>query len=529
MASAAVACSCAREREVEVRRPRPVAFVDRLWNPAEVTSIDPAEAAVREPLPHARAGIGRAPSAERDVAARVLLVLALAVGLLRFFRLGEWSLWFDEAATWTDAHISLEDREISNPIGYRLIQAAVNLLGGVPDELSLRALPALLGWCVIPLAWWTFRPFAGSRRSAAAALFLASSSWHVYWSQNARFYTMAQFVSLAGAAFVLRGLWKGKGWLAALGLSIAGSAALLHPSAGLVLPALAVAPWATRAVDRATSRAWARPALAMIALLALGLVVRLDWVRETWRNYQLHKSESNPAHFILTCGFYFTPVWLAAAAVGVAWAAWRRDAFHSFAAAVVVLVVAAGLAMSMSARISAQYVFVVLPWVAILAAAPLAAAPSISTSPRTAVQAAWIAVIVLPTLVATALYFTVRKGERPQWREAYEYVWNQREENDLVLGMEATVGEFYLAPRRTDLRQPVHVTWLDKWRARLPEVWARHARRAWYILNPEQLLDWDPRDADDFRAFLRQECRLVKCFPLYVESRDLSVWIYIRD
>ena len=60
----------------------------------------------------------------------------------------------------------------------------------------------------------------------------------MYWSQNARFYTMAQFISLAGAALVLRGLWRGRAWLAALGLAIAGSAALLHPSAGLMLPAL---------------------------------------------------------------------------------------------------------------------------------------------------------------------------------------------------------------------------------------------------------------------------------------------------
>jgi hypothetical protein len=184
--------------------------------------------------------------------------------------------------------------------------------------------------------------------------------------------------------------------------------------------------------------------------------------------------------------------------------------------------------MSMSARISAQYVFVVLPWIAILACAPLEAAPGDGRQ-RSAFASAWVCILVLPTLVNTALYFTVRKGERPQWREAYEFVWNQREPDDLVLGMAATVGELYLAPQRTDLRQTMHVTWLDRWRARLPEVWARHARRAWYVLNPEELLDWEPRDADDFRAYLREQCRLVKCFPLYVESRDLSVWVYIRD
>jgi 4-amino-4-deoxy-L-arabinose transferase-like glycosyltransferase len=452
----------------------------------------------------------------------------LVVGLLRFFRLGQWSLWFDEAATWTDAHVSLEGGEITNPLGYRLISAVVDLLGGVPDEVSLRLLPAVMGWCVIPLTWWTFKPWVGSRRASAAALLVAASAWHVYWSQNARFYTIAQFLSLLGAAFVLRGVWRGRTWLAAVGMAVAGAGALFHPSAGLMLPALALAPWLMKLARWPIPRSATRPALALLALLALGLVLRFDWLRTTWENYSRQKGQSNPAHFVLTSGFYITPLWLTGAFVGAVWAIWRRDAMFLLVGVVALLVIAAGLVMSMLARISAQYVFVVLPWIALLACAPLEDAALLGAQ-RTAAACAWLALLVLPTLVSTGLYFTVRKGERPQWREAYEYVWNQREADDLILGMEATVGEFYLAPRRTDLRQPVHVAWLDKYRAHSPEIWARHARRAWYILNPEQLLDWDPRDADAFRAFLRQQCRLVKCFPLYVESRDLSVWIYIRD
>jgi hypothetical protein len=350
----------------------------------------------------------------------------------------------------------------------------------------------------------------------------------VYWSQNARFYTMAQFLSLAGAAFVLRGLWSGRIWLGVVGAVAAGAGALFHPSAGLMLPALGLAPWIMRILRWPLPSAATRPALALLALLAIGLALRFEWLRTTWETYARQKGQSDPAHFVLTSGFYLTPLWLSGALVGTAWALRQRDAFHLFAACVAVLVMAAGLAMSMLARISAQYVFVVLPWVAVLACGPLEAV-RVEGRTRTSAAGAWILVLVLPTLVGTALYFTVRKGERPQWREAYEFVWNQREPDDLILGMEATVGEFYIAPGRTDLRQTVHVAWLDRWRARLPETWARHARRAWYILNPEQLLDWDPRDADDFRAFLREQCRLVKCYPLYVESRDLSVWVYIRD
>jgi 4-amino-4-deoxy-L-arabinose transferase-like glycosyltransferase len=506
--------------------PSRVAFVGQLCKSAEVSSSEPATAGVF------RASEGLAhDSLERDVPARLLLAAALIVGLLRFFRLGQWSLWFDEAITWTDAHVSLEGAEITNPLGYRAIAGVVRWLGGVPDEFSLRLLPALLGWCVVPATWWAFKPWAGARRAAAAALLVAASSWHVYWSQNARFYTMAQLVALVGGGILLRGLWNGRAWLAALGLAVAGLGAFLHPSAGLILPAFALAPWLMMLARAPLPRASRKPALVVSALLVAALLVRIDWVVTTWETYQRQKGQagqSDPAHFVLTSGFYITPLWLTAAAIGGACALRRRDLFHVFASSVIVLVLAAGLVASVRARVSAQYVFVVLPWVAVLACAPLELAEGASSRPS-AWFVGWLALLVLPTITTTALYFTVRKGERPQWREAYEFVWNQREPDDLILGMEASVGELYLAPRRTELRYPLHVTWLDTWRSRMPEIWAQHSRRAWYILNPEQLLDWNPRDADDFRAFLREQCRLVKCFPLYVESRDLSVWIYIRD
>src|SRR5206468_3522496 len=106
-----------------------VAFVDRLWNAAEVTaagsstgpsagppaprpSASPSASPLEGPLAGAGARAARAqdPGAvvgsgtggRSDRAARWILLAALAIGLLRFFRLGEWSLWFDEVITWSD-------------------------------------------------------------------------------------------------------------------------------------------------------------------------------------------------------------------------------------------------------------------------------------------------------------------------------------------------------------------------------------------------------------------------------------------
>lgn len=474
--------------------------------------------------------------AENASGARLVLLAALVLGLARFWRLGEWSLWIDEALTWTDYYVGIEGGEIQNPLGYHLVHWTVGLWGGLPDEFTLRVLPALAGFLAIAATAWAFRPLAGARASALAALFVAASSWQIYWSQTARFYTLAELVSLVGVGFYLRGFASARLVLALAGLGLTASAAAFHPSAALVLVPMLVAPWIAARRTREPLGARARVLRGTwIAALVVGLA-GAAWAHKALSYYLIQKGSRDPfelgaltarvAHLAKTSGFYFTPLLGAAAVVGV-WLAWsRRTHAGMFAASVAAggFALAAGIAV-VGARMSAQYAFVFFPWVALLAALP---AVELVHGSR-ALARAWTFVLTAVLAVNAALYFTVRRGERPPWREAYQFVWNRREAGDLVLGMEATVGEFYVAPWREDLRQPEHVQWLDRWRSRLPEHWARHSRRMWLVVNPEQFLDWDPADAADVQRFLREECRLVKCWPLYVESRDLSVWVYVRD
>lgn len=468
--------------------------------------------------------------------AGLVLCLALAIGLLRFWRLGEWSLWIDEALTWTDYYVGIEGGEIQNPLGYHLVHWTVGVFGGLPDEFTLRILPAVAGFLAIPATAWAFRPLAGARASALAALFVAASSWQIYWSQNARFYTLAELVTLAGAGLYLRGFARTSLVRAFAGLAVTAAAAAFHPSAALALAPLLVAPWVAA---RRTREPLATRARILRGAWIVAIVVALAgaaWGHKALELYFIQKGSRDPfelgallarvAHLAKTTGFYYTPL-LGAAALAGAWLAWSRRT-HAGVFAACVAACGLGLAAAIAvigARMSAQYVFVFFPWIALLAALP---AVELAAGSR-AVPRAWTFVLTAVLLVNTALYFSVRRGERPPWREAYQYVWNRREAGDLVLGMEATVGEFYLAPWRENLRQPEHVQWLDKWRARLPEHWSRHSRRMWLVVNPEQFLDWDPADAADVQRFLREECRLVKCWPLYVESRDLSVWVYVRD
>ncbi len=462
----------------------------------------------------------------------LLLGLALLLGLLRFWRLGAWSLWIDEAYTYADAAFAGRGDQIWNPLGYRLIQGSVDLLGGRADEFSLRLLPALVGWACIPLAWWAFRRHLGGRRAALVALLVAVSSWHVYWSQNARFYTFAMGTSLVGAGLYLRGLWDGRRLLPIVGLGITAAAAAFHVTAAVVAPALVAAPLLVR-LGRAETpagfwRSW-RFLGVLAVLLGLGMT---PWLWGALKQHMDHKGTLDllrgPAHLMLTSGYFYTPLVGVAAVVGALWA-WRtRDAFCLLAVGVALSGLGVLLAVSTSVLMTAQYTFCLLPWVFAVAVAPLDALGRESVRGRS-LFAGGALLLAAPALASTLLYFTTRQGERPRWREAFEYVDARREPGDLVLAMGAPIGEFYLGGAEPDPRRPRVVSPLGDWFPEGPRRWNRHDRRIWVVVRPQWVPSFRPQDSLTVEAWLAGECRMVKSFPVWMEGKDLELRVYLRE
>jgi len=480
------------------------------------------------------ASASAAPHSRGDRVARWILAAALLLGLLRFVRLSTWSLWIDESLTWTDAHHGIVGGEIQNPLGYRLIEGTVALLGGVASEFSLRILPAVAGWACIPVAYCAFHTLFGSRRAAVASLLVAVSSWHLYWSQSARFYSLAQLTTLLGAWVLLSALTRGSVLKALLGLALAAAGALFHPSSVLLLPALSLGPFFLGRIGRPIAFGSELVARVLLAVGILGALISAGWLFKAWDTYAYQKGHeglsaaaSSVAHFVKTTGFFVTPLLATGVLVGTWFAFTSRRGADMFAVLLVVCAIVLAFFAAAFVRVSAQYVFVVLPWIALVAALPVGSRGEHGLGRRG--EAAWILVLTLPALVTSFLYLTVRRGERPPWREAYQYVASARTSGDQIFGMAAPVGEFYLAPQNTDLRRPTALASLDLYRARLPEHWAAKGRRQWFVVNPEDFAGWGSRDAADFQRFLREECRLDAVWPLYVESRDLSVWVYVRD
>ena len=482
----------------------------RLWN----SLLRPESCTVSTPVPSAPA---HSEKFSRS-APRIVLALACACALLRLWRLDEWSLWYDEVLTWADLASSGGLDKLLNPLGYRIVGWTVAATTSTPEAWSLRLAPALAGIACVPVTWWAFRTWAGELRASAAALLIAVSAWHVYWSQTARFYTLAQLVALLGTGVCLRAIAGGHLVRLYLGLAVIGAASALHPSVALLVPAFALAiawlaPW-----DPALARKYRR-SLVLCAVLAGALIAPFAW--DAFESYRGQKGQTDAlasiSHYLKTTGYHVSPLLLAAALCG-AWFAWfARDRLGGVILVAVLLAGFAALLVATQVRVSAQYVFFLLPWIALLAAWPIKERFGL-----------WLPVLVLPALVSCGLYFSVRQGERPQWREAYTFVERSRQADDLVFGMEATVAEFYAGAVPDELRHPRRYGVLDRWRVDELRQWARSGRDMWLVVNPEQVKAWPAGEAERFGRFLREECRLERVWPLYVESRDLSVWVYRR-
>ena len=141
---------------------------------------------------------------------QILLSLTMVGFILRFFNLGFNSLWLDEASTYTFASMSLPGiwratmaGEFNPPLFY-WIEHFMMSFGN--NEVILRFVPALVGVLTIPLLYFVGKEFVDRNVGIIAAAACTFSPFLLYYSQEARAYSMALFFVAFAMIFFLRAL-----------------------------------------------------------------------------------------------------------------------------------------------------------------------------------------------------------------------------------------------------------------------------------------------------------------------------------
>lgn len=141
---------------------------------------------------------------------QLLIALTLIGAILRFVNLGFNSLWLDEASTYSFASMSLPGiwaattgGEFNPPLFY-WIEHLMLVFGN--NETVLRVVPALFGVLTIPLMYWVGKEFMDRNVGIVAAAACTFSPFLIFYSQEARAYSMGLFLVTFAMVFFLKAL-----------------------------------------------------------------------------------------------------------------------------------------------------------------------------------------------------------------------------------------------------------------------------------------------------------------------------------
>jgi mannosyltransferase len=137
----------------------------------------------------------------------LILITLVAMGL-RLFHLGQQSFWLDESVSFVRAIVPLQ-ASIENILAigihvplYFLLLRPVALIG--QSETILRFPSVVFAVLSIPVMYQVGRLCLGKPAGLLGAFFLALNPFHLWYSQEARMYTMVMFFVLGTIYFFLR-------------------------------------------------------------------------------------------------------------------------------------------------------------------------------------------------------------------------------------------------------------------------------------------------------------------------------------
>ncbi len=137
----------------------------------------------------------------------VILLLLLLAAALRITLLGQKAVWWDEAwSVWTAQQpfgqtSEITARDVHPPLYQWMLHSWVRVAG--ISELAARYPSTLLGLLTVALVYPLTVRLGGRRAALLAMFFIALSTFHIHWSQEARMYAMAAFfATLACYAYV---------------------------------------------------------------------------------------------------------------------------------------------------------------------------------------------------------------------------------------------------------------------------------------------------------------------------------------
>jgi hypothetical protein len=369
----------------------------------------------------------------------LLFAVVAVAAAFRFYKLTTWSYFIDELRT-LDYTIR-ESFSLTQPF-WLITDAAVSHIG--ENALALRLFPALFGVLTIVALYFPVKAVFGRWAALLSSLFLAVSTWHIYLSQFARWYSLLLLLSalslLAFYLFVERHQYR----YLVLHLALFGFAFLLHNTAGFI-PIISVSYLAALLL----LKEWRPPtfnarrvAIGLMVLGGLGLMLLPSFLAfvDHWADIKEQRGfwGNSPVNIAMKWAYHITPSLVLLGMAGIGLLLWGRERKGLFLALYCGLpaLLLLGLA-AFETNVSARYAFFTLPGVLIAAGAFCVHLLRQVRTHQALIGAAILGAAILPSLQNDYLYYTSGHGHRDRLTEAAQFIKDRSAAGDrfLLLGL----------------------------------------------------------------------------------------------
>lgn len=442
----------------------------------------------------------------------MLALVVLLAAFLRFYKLGEWSFWGDEFFTVGGREDGFNYTLIRSSLSMSLIQFVVGQFG--ITEWYARLVPALLGVVSIPVLYWLTKKMFNPEVGLAAALLLAVSTWHVYWSQNARFYVPLLLFYTAALIFFHLGLEQDRLWYFVATIFFLGLATKERLLALFFVPVVVsyVAILWLIPFERPAGLRWRNLLVFFAPLLGSGLFFAGPYLQNlsAWMK-GFGNVNNNPVWLLVVVIYYVGLPTVIAAGLGAVYFLAKKDrgVLLLSLGAVVPLIILMGLALFHYT--ASRYVFMTLTSWVILAA--LAAVELIrqSRGQHKILAASLLLLLVAGSLGENVLYYRYQNGNRDNWKDAFELVKAEKQAGDLVVSINPELADFYMQEKTMAIGE-IDLNLLETGQ-----------QRVWFVEDSVAL------EQTPIHPWLVSNTQLIQSLDVQARAQNFKMKVYLYD
>lgn len=443
----------------------------------------------------------------------LLTVIIIVAVVLRFYKLGEWSFWGDEMFTVGGREDGFNYTFARQSLSMALIQITVASFG--ITEWNARLVPAIIGIITIPLLYFPIKKIFDPAVGLVAVLLIAVSPWHLYWSQNARFYiALLLFYSLALFAFYI-GIEEDRPWYLLFSLIFLGLATKERLLALFFIPVVAgyLALLKILPFEKPAGLRWRN----LVIFFLPGLIFGLFFVRPYVLNLSgwmkgFGYANNNPFWLLAGVVYYLGIPTVCIGTLGAFYLLIQRNRVSlllTLGAGVPLLAI---IGISFFHYTANRYVFISLTSWIILAS--VAAVELVRQSPKQIKLLAGgvLIFLLLQPLSEDVLYYQYQNGNRDNWKAAFQVIKSQKETNDIVVSINPELANYYLQDKTISFND-LDLTNIEE-----------NDRRVWFV-EDMVVQELSP----DMHYWLTKNTHQLANLDVHAQARNFTMRVYLYD